>query len=394
VEDEYGHLSNLGVATSALAPIGTVAGTIYQSYAKIILIPTFVSLTKKIGLGSFALVLDGSMRAGLTTANYEYNWANGNSSICEYWSANLTSGVISGPLTFSQPFYRATINDEVNWAGWSFWGPSTPYLNSVNMDLKWPTVTTDSTAPQNVPSGDSVDQDFSAWNSLTDSSGNLWQAGWYRDASRPGSGSYGGGQPFAQFWCPNPTPGCPDGEISANTSAAGAAKVGDIVNELIEWSGVAYKWDASLDDYTSGNISLTTVDVQPFLSGGYHPLYTNEIVEPPAFSYSYGIVTQQIAKFAQVNFYDINLCVVSSGPCYHGLTAYDDGDYNIYQLNQACASWFLGIYGGICNGPNDNTNQVYNDASGGYWDESGYPDVTWVNSIYDYNCVTDQDPCN
>jgi hypothetical protein len=368
VNEVYANLSDSGSQTSDFPPASSTAAGIYASYRAAAATALFCNLSADVGAAGFSVTLDSQATTGLTNAYFAFDYPSGNVSNTVYWEDNLTSETLSGPISESVPMVSATVMLSVNWGGWSFWGPSSPYLNSVNTDEVVPTVSVDSSY-----SVSGVDQVATVWNGLTNSAGYLLQDGFLTDASDP---SEYNGAPFWEFACP-PGDSCPDQNVAHTDLGMSAARPGDQFSNEVGWSGIEYWWDESLSDYTTGAHSLTSFTVQPIING-FHPQWTAEIVE----AFEYGSTIQQIAEFSQVDFYDVSLCPSGGGSCYTSYSQYD-GSSNVYQLTQNCAEWFLGD----CISVLDNTDQDYNDAYGGYWGDYGYPDVSWVSSSYDYDYV-------
>jgi hypothetical protein len=374
--EEYSDLAAGNVSVNGFAPASSVGRAIYPSIPIIEANPAFEVLESEYPSADFAFSLDVNFSTGITGATFQYGVPSGNQTLTEYWNYALATGEFSGPFLKLTPMIRSTLIVSQNWAGWSFWDPGTPLLASSNTDETWPNIEWDSTGAQNVPVGYSVYQMVSIWNGLTTTNGTLWQTGFLTDASDPYDYN---GTAFAEFVCTWVSSTCPTAPQWLYN--VGPARTGDSVSTEVGWSGTEYVWGASISDYTQGNGQLVSIDVESFMNG-FHAYYSNEIVEAPAYD---GYI-QQIAEFSQTNFYDIQNCEDIDGvDCYSGYTLYESSDDNVYQLSQDCvddclfSDWI------------DNTQQVYNFDYGGHWSDYGYPDVTWVNSDYNWCTVAYSD---
>jgi hypothetical protein len=356
---------------------------IYYAFQALSRTPTFQSLNSSLGPSNFVFQLGNQITSGVTHASLGFKSIANGTITNEFWEVNLTSNTTSGPVIQSAPNLLDTTMDSENWEGPSSWipGSPTPQLDSTQTDQVFPTVYANGAGQANVPSGVTVDEVTSIWDGLTDSSNNLLQDGWDTDASNP---LPYGNSPFYELYCPS---ACNNNAIhnyfvsDPNTPSAVA---GDKINELVKWSGAPYYWILEDKDYSSNQYGMVNVSVYSAgLTGGYHPQYSNEILE--TFTWGTPSHIEQLAYFSSFDFYDIQICPsrqVSS--CSY---AYNTSS-NTYQLIQDCSSWWFGIVGGTCYSSVFNAGTSYTNSNGGYWGDLGYWGVGWSSSSYDYNCVT------
>jgi hypothetical protein len=376
VKGAYSNIAAAGVSTATLPPASNVSSAITSAFQAVSQFAAFRALNSTYGRSAFTFQVGNELSTGVTQAYYGFNFQKNNRSVTEFWDANLTSGAISGPSNRSIMPVQTTIYNSHNWAGWETWIPGTPQLEGFVTDQNYPTISTSSTGAQNVPSGTTVDQVAAVWADLTDSSGNILQDGFLTDAT-----NHANGLGLAWYWLTGPgitggSTGCSLYSVSTFASNVDAS-TGDSVSEMVKWSGANGYWLMEDNDLTSGHYGLVNMSVVNCgLSSGFHPYWGQEIVE----AYTSGVI-QQIAQFSQVNFYDITICPGrTTASCSYADNATSG---TVYQLTQACASLSLGL----CWAHNLNTNQNWNNAYGGHFNEYEYPDVSWQNSQYDYNCI-------
>jgi hypothetical protein len=370
----YSEISADGVSTANFTNVSTVSADISTVFATLSNNSTFISLARSLGSSAFRFQVGNMLTTGVTHAYFSFQDDRGSRSNTTTWDANLVSGALSGPVKVSTPKAMATTYDSGNWAGWQTWVPGnpTPTLDGLVYDSVYPTISTLSTSPQNVPSGTTMHQVAAVWAGLTDNAAggnNFLQDGFSTDATNT---AWASGTPWYEAVCS----GCP-GTWSVFSGFTTNPVAGDSIGSMVKWSGANGYWLMKDTDFTTNLYGLQNLSIVGWLPHGIHPQWGLEIVE--AFQYSG--VDQQIAKFSQVNFYDITICPSrDQSSCSYADNATSG---SIFQLDQACSS--LVLY--ICYAHNLNTNQNWNYAYGGVWNEYEYPDVTWDNSNYDYDCI-------
>lgn len=351
VSDLYARFAQASLSPAYEPAAATVAATALSMFHVLSNVTAFSNLMDTVGPGGFTFSLGSDLSQGLTQVTYTFNWVTGQTTHTTYWTANLISSTLSGPVTASYPRVTASNIQSTNWAGASYWirGSPTPYLNSAGTSEYVPTVVYPSQVPQNVPSGDYVFPMYSQWVGLTDSSSNLLQTG---IIDTPCCSNYGQLFKYQVFWELFP---CNGVQLTPNMPDAAPNQE---FTENIYWSGTAFHWTLYVTNDNTGAYSDMTIDVQGCLPGGFHPQWSNFIVE----ANSYDGYIQQIAQFNdQVSFYNIDICS-TTGSC----TDPANAGSNYYTLKQSASS--------------------SQDVAWFFIDDT-YPSVTWDDSDYNWDYV-------
>jgi hypothetical protein len=356
------------VDVSALPPASTVATGVMALFNQVSREPGFLQLLDSTGPGGFGYGFAGNVATGLSSVYFDFNSVGPSTTTTISWQGNLLTGTISGPYVET----HATISmnsvfQSGNWAGSSWWGSGspTPTLKSTGFDEKYPTMSTSTTQPTNLPSGDSVSQEAAIWVGLTNSNDYLLQTGAYTDVSAGGSG----GQIFYELACPSGH-SCPNSAYYYPTGGGAPATlqvvpVGDYARNVVWQGSSSTNWNLEVYDWSSGNYNSVNWNLGTWLPSGYSPQWTQYIVETPES----GGLFQQLPSFSEVIIGDDFYCTGSTNlPC--GWHSYGQ-PYNQYQLEQASS--------------NDNTNQGYENVDCGYQGTYGCPTISYVNSDYNYN---------
>ena len=350
----YASLASRGIDSASFLPVSSVTSDVISLFQRVSLQPAFAALYASVGSSGFAVGFGNQMSGGISDVYFTFNAVAGGQTTTTSWDGKLASMTLTGPTTVERPTIVNTVFNSHRWAGSSWWGPGTPTLAYSSADEVYPTVSV------NNPYGGSVHEVASVWTGLTDSSHDLLQVGYFTDATV----GMRYGQTYYELAC-EPKTSCSVG--GGGTFAFGSGQLqhvsfGDTVEQEEAISGLWTVWYMYVYDYTTGAYASTLFDLSHWLSGGFHPGWTQYIVEA---YFSNGVV-QQIAKFSQVNFCDATFRSTSAS-----WTTYGRGSGNPYQLQQASS--------------NDNTNQGYVNGVCGPGKTYGYPTVSWANSNYNYN---------
>lgn len=371
VQETYNSISTPGPNNTDFVSATTVASAIQGLLSLAASQHSFRKLNSAISnSGDFTLQLGGSLSTGITNAYFVFTNDSQRVSRVSIWDANLSSSTLTGPLVLTEPNYHFSVYETFNWAGWSYWGPSSPTLESIFADISYPTTYVEDTTPLNPPSG-GVSQVVAAWVGLTDSAGYVLQTGLVTNTSAQSEHDKDYGVPFFELACSSDS--CPSGPVWYGGDG-GLARVspGDNVAEEIRYSGPSSVWRMEIKDYTSDEFDEAFYNISSWGSD-YDFKWTDYIVEAP----TYNGTIQQLPHFTQVNFYDIQFCENTGDSCWGSYNM--TGDSNIYYISQWCAvgNWV------VCETDGVNTHQIYHDTYGGHFDAYGFPDVEWESSGWD-----------
>lgn len=358
---DYAVMSHHGSDVGRFLPLSVATARVVALFDEGLGSPAFSRAYSQSSPSEFSLQFGSPSLSDMPTVYFVFTTVGAGTTTTTSWAGDLMSMTLSGPIVVSRPTITAnSVFTSPAWAGSSWWGSGSPSptLGITAADENYPTISTDSTLPQNVPSGVTVHQVASVWVGLTNSNNYLLQTGMYTDAS---SGmNYG--QTFYEMACPSGY-SCPNYAQYFGSGYLQHVSFGNDVEEVVDFSGLWTSWAAYIYDYSTGASALAGISTSSYLPNGFWPQWTQFIVE----AYEANGVVQQITKFSQVNFCD----------AYWGSTSqtwYTYGQpYNQYQLEQASSNY--------------NTNQGYINQNCGHNGHYGAPTVSWQNSNYNYNYV-------
>jgi hypothetical protein len=362
------HDMHQGSAPSLSLPTeNSTVSSIAALFAKVSTDPPFLSLLRVQGQNRFSLGLTFGGAAGISAAHFGFYWETSQGVYTEYWTGELSDGLVTGPQVESHPLiYQQGLS--TNWGGWEFWcspgcsGASTTALGGVAADGIVPTISVPPQAPQNVPRGFFIDAVASWWVGLspqTGGGGGLLQTGYETDATNHARGFY------TPWW--ELTPGAQQNYMGGTSLAAG-----DFVLADIQWQ-TSGQWLVMVYDQTQhkGWSQLVTAP------GGWLPYRAQHITEAFSIGEQGLLITQQIAQFqGATQFRDSLVCSYGVYEyCSSGWLQYHVGQYADWYISQYCAFNFLGCW---VNGHNADPSMPY-----GYGQY--YPSVGWATSTFDWN---------
>jgi hypothetical protein len=331
--------------------------------------------------------------------NFTINWwaGAGNSTLGKeaYWSTNMNSGAVSGPVYQNSsthgPDYGGFIRQQ-NWFGWEFWnyttGEQLMTLTQVGAYENGASFTNKASSGDQyyVPSGAVVESVDGAWVGFSPyaggggtNGGGLLQTGYAIDASNWVASYCIAASPYIGdcnygLWWQDFAPGQASNTPSTSYTGHPTAYYGDILalNVYQNAPGSVY-WSTYVRDQSSQTVWTHSFNI----GSGYSPHYGDFIVETPQLCLgSNNPQTCSVSQTAQIN----NYVAWENGFVNHDKLVYDynSNHFNIYQLND-CQSWWGAL--------DDNTNQNFMINQNGWYGTSSWPQVTFNNAAYDWQYV-------
>lgn len=389
VAQVYDGFTNHSVSTSGFPSQSTVVGKIMSMWDTISVSSGFTNLMDQWGADNFTFWVHAQEGVGIQEAFYAVIWQkpgvlnfSGGSNTTnytyeEYWTGNLSTGVVTGPtLQIHQDGANAGgVTNSNNWSGWEFSIPNW-YIYYTSSDTQVKQFTNPGTGQCCVPWWIHIDPVGSAWTGLSAGSGGtggLWQTGYEWDTTgwSPSNSQY---YPlFVEFYPYINTfnyPGNPSVKIS-DWLSLGLGYDGWQCNDC---------YYADVYDYTSGNYWWTWQNLAYTSCWLWwcstENLWPNGDAQTIVEAFEYGSQIQQIAKYDPVYFEDTWLCNLY-GSCWSAETAVVSwGTYTIYNLAQT--SW------PSCSSANTAQNWIYGYGYSGVY---GYSKESWSNSNYNWWCT-------
>lgn len=359
VSDAYSSAASSGIPTSTWPPQPTVDSTIWGAYTTSICPQVnFQNLVTTLGAQNLSLELFGSNYSGtssqttpLTTgfsgtqfANFTFDWFTMNATALatniEWWSVNLTSASVAGPLTLpvSGPPMYVALNPLHSWGGYTWYVPGSTKPQTLVNETSWtyvpgpgaggftaPSCTTPPNCQTSVPANVSVHPMASVWTGLATTvfgadpgrGGQVYLAGYGVDTNNTSG-----------LWCTGYNYGCDYGVWWSFTTAHAPQPVipfthtklrhehvnpGDLVVENVSdsfapCSGGVY-WDAKVLDVTTRAFWVHPRCME------FSPSYAPMMYEAPNATTnltSPHYITQQTPSFSSITFYSAAL-TTSSG---------------------------------------------------------------------------------